>query len=47
MFFDALVLIAAVVTALVSYRYLEGRGGRQEEYYLLLALATLGAMTPG
>ena len=44
-FFDALVLIAAVVTALVSYRYLEGRGGRQEEYYLLLALATLGAMT--
>ena len=43
-FFDALILIAAAVTALVSYRYLEGRGGRQEEYYLLLALATLGAM---
>ncbi len=43
-FFDALVLIAATATALLSYRYLEGRSGRQEEYYLLLALATLGAM---
>ena len=43
-FFDGLILIAAAATALVSYRYLEGRSGRQEEYYLLLALATLGAM---
>ena len=43
-FFDALILIAAAVTALLSYRYLEGRTGRQEEYYILLALATLGAM---
>ena len=43
-FFDALILIAAAATALLSYRYLEGRTGRQEEYYLLLALATLGAM---
>ncbi len=43
-FFDALILIAASVTAIVSHRYLEGRKGRHEEYYLLLALATLGAM---
>ena len=43
-FFDALILIAAAVTALVSFRYLDGRTGRQEEYYLLLAIATLGAM---
>ncbi len=43
-FFDGLILIAATATALLSYRYLEGRSGRQEEYYLLLALATLGAM---
>ena len=43
-FFDALILIAATATALISYRYLEGRAGRQEEYYLLLAIATLGAM---
>ena len=43
-FFDALILIAAAATALLSYRYLEGRTGRQEEYYLLLALATLGAL---
>ena len=44
-FFDGMILIAAAVTALVSFRYLDGRTGRQEEYYLLLALATLGAMT--
>ena len=44
-FFDALILISAAVTALVSFRYLDGRAGRQEEYYVLLALATLGAMT--
>ncbi len=43
-FFDALILLSAAVTAFVSYRYLEGRPGRQEEYYLLLALATLGAL---
>ena len=43
-FFDGLILIAAAVTALVSFRYLNGRTGRQEEYYLLLAIATLGAM---
>ncbi|MDE0364724.1 MAG: NADH-quinone oxidoreductase subunit N [Gammaproteobacteria bacterium] len=44
-FFDGMILIAAAVTALISFRYLDGRTGRQEEYYLLLALATLGAMT--
>ena len=43
-FFDGMILIAATVTALVSFRYLDGRTGRQEEYYLLLAIATLGAM---
>lgn len=44
-FFDGMILLAAAVTALISFRYLDGRTGRQEEYYLLLALATLGAMT--
>ncbi len=43
-FFNGLIIISALVTALLSYRYLEGRVGRQEEFYILLLLATLGAM---
>jgi NADH-quinone oxidoreductase subunit N len=38
-------LIAGAVTALLARGYLKGRGGEQEEFYLLLLLATLGAMT--
>ncbi len=44
-FFNAMFLIIAAVTALISHRYLEGRAGQLEEYYILLAIATLGAMT--
>ena len=44
-FFNAMFLIIAAVTALISHRYLEGRTGELEEYYILLAIATLGAMT--
>ncbi len=36
---------AAIVTALLSYRYLRGRRGELEEYYVLLLGATLGAAT--
>ena len=43
--FNALFIIAAIVTALLAHGYMRGRGGEQEEFYLLLALATLGAMT--
>ncbi len=35
--------VAAIVTALLSHRYLRGRRGELEEYYLLLLGATLGA----
>lgn len=44
-FFEALFVLAAIVTVLVSYRYLEGRRGDLEEYYVLIATSTLGAMT--
>ena len=43
--FNALFIIAAIVTALLAHGYMRGRGGEQEEFYLLLVLATLGAMT--
>ena len=42
---NSLFLIAALVTAVLSRGYLRGRGGEQEEFFLLLMLATLGAMT--
>ncbi|MEQ9452444.1 MAG: NADH-quinone oxidoreductase subunit N [Pseudomonadales bacterium] len=43
-FFNILFVIAALVTTLLGYRYLEGRRGELEEFYLLVLLATLGAM---
>ena len=43
-FFNVLFVLAALVTAMLSRRYLGGRAGEQEEFYLLLLLATLGAM---
>ncbi len=43
-FFVALLLIATITVALLSYAYLEGaEDGPSEEYYLLLLLATIGA----
>ena len=44
-FFSALFVITAIVTALLSYRYLEHRTSSREEYYILLVTATFGAMT--
>ncbi len=43
--FNALFIIAAIVTALLAHGYLLDRGGEPEEFYILLAVATLGAMT--
>ncbi len=43
--FNILFVIAALVTTLLGYRYLAGRRGELEEFYLLVLLATLGAMT--
>ena len=44
-FFSGLFLIAGLATALLCRRYLEGRARHQEECFILLALATLGAMS--
>ena len=44
-FFNALFILIGAVTALLARRYLEGRAGSPEEFYLLLLMATLGAMT--
>lgn len=44
-FFNALFILIGAVTALLAHRYLKGRAGSPEEFYLLLLMATLGAMT--
>ncbi len=44
LFMSGLFLLASIATALLGYGYLQGRGGEQEEFFLLLLLATLGAM---
>ena len=44
-FFNGLFILIGAVTALLAHRYLEGRAGSPEEFYLLLLMATLGAMT--
>lgn len=43
-FYMGLVLAAALATATLSYAYMEGHKGNQEEVYLLLALSTLGGL---
>jgi NADH-quinone oxidoreductase subunit N len=43
LFYTALILAAALVTALLSYGYLETHRHRKEEFYILLILATAGA----
>jgi NADH-quinone oxidoreductase subunit N len=43
-YFNVLFLVAALVTALLARNYLAGRAGEPEEFYLLLLIATLGAM---
>lgn len=45
LYISALVVGAALVTALLSYRYLDGSDDDPEEYYLLLLAATVGGAT--
>ena len=44
-FFNALFVVAALVTAVLTYGYVAGRAAQQEEFYILLLTSTLGAMT--
>lgn len=43
--FSSLIVIAAFFINLYAYSYLQGRGDKQDEYLLLLLLATLGGVT--
>jgi NADH-quinone oxidoreductase subunit N len=44
LFYMALLLVASLMVAVLAYRYLEGRSGHLEEFYVLQLLASLGAM---
>ena len=44
-FFMGLLMAASLFIALLSYGYLAAREGTREEFYVLLLVATLGAMT--
>ena len=44
-FFNGLFILIGAITAILAHRYLQGRAGRPEEFYVLLLSATLGAMT--
>src|SRR5665213_2580167 len=44
LFFFGLILAASFAVALLAYGYLEKREGNKEEFYILLLVATLGAM---
>ena len=44
LFFKAIFLVAAILTVLMSQRYLEIEGASQGEYYFLILCATLGMM---
>jgi len=43
LFYTGLILVAGMVVTILSYSYLRSRGNRNEEYYVLLLCATLGA----
>lgn len=43
LFYMGLLCLASCAVVLLSYGYLEGRAGQQEEFYLLILLATLGS----
>ena len=43
LFFQGLFVVAAVATAVLSYRYLKPRAAHAQEFYILLLVATLGA----
>lgn len=44
-FFNALFIVAALATAVLTYGYVDRRAAQREEFYILLLTATLGAMT--
>ncbi len=44
LFYYALILVLTLATATLSHAYLEGHRGHKEEHYVLLAVATLGAL---
>jgi NADH-quinone oxidoreductase subunit N len=44
-FFNLLFVVSGLVTTILAYRYLSGRKGELEEFYILTLVATLGAMT--
>ena len=43
LFFQALFVVTAIATAVLSYRYLQPRASHRQEFYILLVIATLGA----
>jgi NADH-quinone oxidoreductase subunit N len=43
--FSGIAILASLLIALMSYSYQANRGDHQDEFYLLLLLATLGGMT--
>ena len=45
LFFFALFLAAGFATAVLAFRYLPGRAAHRQEFYLLIAVAVLGAAT--
>ena len=44
LFYMALLIAASMLVAILAYGYLQGREGNLEEFYVLLLLATLGAV---
>ncbi len=44
-FYIGLIVAASFAVALLSYHYLDIQGGKPEEYYVLLLIATLGSVT--
>jgi NADH-quinone oxidoreductase subunit N len=43
-FFSGLILMSSVAVTLLAYDYLRDRGERQDEFFMLLLLSTLGAL---
>jgi len=43
-FFSGLILVAAMAITLLAYDYFKNRGEKQDEFFVLLLLATLGAL---
>src|SRR5919109_3936892 len=44
LFYMALLIAASMIVVILAYEYLQGREGNLEEFYVLLLLATLGAV---